>query len=464
MRGGLAGLAAVACAAAATAGAYDRDDLAAEVTGSIVFCRDAQVYTMDLGGAWDETVVAGCYGSFARWSPDGTKIAVWQAGGIYVVDPDGSNRQTFAGAVSTTGPPPIEFNVNGTEVIFTNNAIRAWDFSTTTTLRTIASYHKYDGEPGAAFGGKRICARDGHELYAITVGVGDRLYALGCSAGVSPDGARIMNNTDAHDSLALRDWDGSNISTILASSALAGQPESIWDNHHWSNHPDYIAIEGDGAGHYCYVLKVSTGEAALISAAGTCRSPDLWVANVISISGALTDGTGGPIAGARLTATPTVGAATSTITDDDGEYTIVGVLADGDYTITADGLSLSGTNPVAVAGGASVTGADFTAVAATDDGDGLPDWWELRHFGHLNEVDAGDPDGDGATNLAEFLAGTSPTTAAVSAGGGGGSGGCGAGGPSAPAWTVLIAAATALALRRRACRACRRGDSDPHGV
>jgi Bacterial TSP3 repeat len=43
------------------------------------------------------------------------------------------------------------------------------------------------------------------------------------------------------------------------------------------------------------------------------------------------------------------------------------------------------------------------------DGDGLPDGWELQYFGNLTQTDTDDPDGDGFSNLQEFLAGTDPT-------------------------------------------------------
>jgi len=44
------------------------------------------------------------------------------------------------------------------------------------------------------------------------------------------------------------------------------------------------------------------------------------------------------------------------------------------------------------------------------DGDGLPNEWENLHFGHpTNQAGPnGDPDGDGFTNLQEYLAGTDP--------------------------------------------------------
>lgn len=49
------------------------------------------------------------------------------------------------------------------------------------------------------------------------------------------------------------------------------------------------------------------------------------------------------------------------------------------------------------------------------DRNGLPDWWELQYFGHLTGTDPNaDPDHDGMSNLAEWIAGTNPTNAASS--------------------------------------------------
>jgi hypothetical protein len=45
---------------------------------------------------------------------------------------------------------------------------------------------------------------------------------------------------------------------------------------------------------------------------------------------------------------------------------------------------------------------------ADDDADGLPDWWEIKYFGSLAQTPAGDFDGDGVSNLNEFLEGTDP--------------------------------------------------------
>ena len=60
----------------------------------------------------------------------------------------------------------------------------------------------------------------------------------------------------------------------------------------------------------------------------------------------------------------------------------------------------------------AVANFDLTVVAPTDsDTNGLPDWWEAA-YGVSNPND--DSDGDGLTNLQEFLANTNPTNAASS--------------------------------------------------
>ena len=72
---------------------------------------------------------------------------------------------------------------------------------------------------------------------------------------------------------------------------------------------------------------------------------------------------------------------------------------------------LANATPVPALAGKTVTGARLNLARIVDsDANGLPDWWELQYFGHLTGTDPhADPDGDGASNLAEFLAGTNPT-------------------------------------------------------
>lgn len=72
---------------------------------------------------------------------------------------------------------------------------------------------------------------------------------------------------------------------------------------------------------------------------------------------------------------------------------------------------LTNGTPVAALAGTTVTGRRLNLANLVDaDANGLPDWWEQDYFAMPAGVDPlADPDGDGADNLAEFLAGTVPT-------------------------------------------------------
>jgi hypothetical protein len=163
-----------------------------------------------------------------------------------------------------------------------------------------------------------------------------------------------------------------------------------------------------------------------------------------SIAGTATNGTDY----ATLTSPVTIpaGAASKTVTvtpiDDSAVESPETVLL---TLTTGSGYSLG--SPKA----ATVTIADNDSPTADADGDGLPDSWEIAHFGNTTSQNgSGDPDHDGATNAEEFAAGTDPMDPAskppapapsTGGGGGGGGGGCGL--------TGLEVVLALLLLRRR---------------
>ncbi|MBI4326763.1 MAG: hypothetical protein HY674_16100, partial [Chloroflexi bacterium] len=55
-----------------------------------------------------------------------------------------------------------------------------------------------------------------------------------------------------------------------------------------------------------------------------------------------------------------------------------------------------------LASGSAVQVNVVTEMAPDTDGDGLADGWEQQHFGGLSQVEGGDLDGDGLTNLQEY--------------------------------------------------------------
>jgi hypothetical protein len=86
---------------------------------------------------------------------------------------------------------------------------------------------------------------------------------------------------------------------------------------------------------------------------------------------------------------------------------------------TTVSYSLMGTGNVCSISGWIASGGRFDATAGDGvaivfapedaDSDGLPDWWEQKFFdSRASALPEMDSDGDGQTNLAEFLAGTHP--------------------------------------------------------
>ena len=86
-------------------------------------------------------------------------------------------------------------------------------------------------------------------------------------------------------------------------------------------------------------------------------------------------------------------------TTDDLLLTNVGATNEGLYSVVL--INSSG----------SVTSAP-AALMLDSRGSGMPDSWQLAYFGNLTNTATGDYDGDGISNLQEFLDGTNPTNSA----------------------------------------------------
>jgi len=74
----------------------------------------------------------------------------------------------------------------------------------------------------------------------------------------------------------------------------------------------------------------------------------------------------------------------------------------GTYTAAVTNVATLPTLPISSAGA-------FLTVLVDSDGDRMPDVWEMAYFGTLARDGSGDFDGDGMTDLQEYIAGTDPT-------------------------------------------------------
>lgn len=86
-------------------------------------------------------------------------------------------------------------------------------------------------------------------------------------------------------------------------------------------------------------------------------------------------------------------------------------LEDGSYTLRVVARDPSGLEAVGTVESITLQNGISDCATRDLDGDGLPDEWEFAHFGNLAQGADDDQDGDGATNMEEFRAGTDPANA-----------------------------------------------------
>jgi hypothetical protein len=78
--------------------------------------------------------------------------------------------------------------------------------------------------------------------------------------------------------------------------------------------------------------------------------------------------------------------------------------------VLRDATGVRGQTTYQVAEPGQTTRLDFGAAVPDADNDGLPDAWEQAMFGGVAFNGLSDTDGDGASNLSEYLAGTNPAS------------------------------------------------------
>ncbi len=251
------------------------DKLAAEIGGAVVYTCKGHIHKVVIG-VWQVEDLG--RGEFARWSPDGKHLAVYDQGKVYVMRADGSERKLLVEKAPKKDGSPVEFHTNNREVVhWTPEGLMAVDIETRKS-RPLNAPGTYSGSACLSADGNRMAARWGHDLYAVDLAKrAHRKYARGCSPGVSPDGQWLMNNSGDHTALELRRWAGSERKKLSARSC---RPDGKWDNHHWSNHNDYIAAQGEHRGNYSYVVRVSEDRGTRITWEAKTAYPDVWVAPV----------------------------------------------------------------------------------------------------------------------------------------------------------------------------------------
>ncbi|MCB0285397.1 MAG: hypothetical protein KDE57_01990 [Calditrichaeota bacterium] len=252
------------------------------ITGKVVYTVDKKVRVHELGNP--EFTELG-RGKFARWSPDGQKVAVKDGETIYVINADGTNRIDLVTDAEGDNNCPIEFHTNGKEVLYIyDDQIMAVDIHSK-AKRVLVDFVDCTGEIGMAADKNRVVCRDGHTLRAIDLDTNKHTvyHNDNCSAGISPDGNHITYNDNGKPHHLYVYIDQLNATTTksqnflkISHSVMPG--EIMGDNHHWSNHNDWITCEGDEKRNGVpYMINVVTQKGyVMVDVSGT-KYPDLWV-------------------------------------------------------------------------------------------------------------------------------------------------------------------------------------------
>ena len=263
------------CAAADEPSDEERAALARlteQVGGAVVYTHENRLRLLELGQVQPRDLGPGLC---ARFSPDGKRLAAFDREVVSVIDLATGARTELVRDVEEDDGCPVEFHSDGRQVIF----VREDDgiFTVRIRDRAVAQLTReddYSGEPGISADGKRLAVRAGHSLFAIDLTTGERRrYGRGCSPGVSPDGRYLMQNVNGHRRLPIESWDGRERFDLDADSC---RPDRSWDNHHWSNHPNYIAAQGDRRWRAVYVLDVAANRGTRVTWERSA-SPDLYI-------------------------------------------------------------------------------------------------------------------------------------------------------------------------------------------
>jgi Tol biopolymer transport system component len=254
-------------------------------------------------------------GRFARWSGDGRRLAVWQqddriskheaVGSVYVMDANGENRRRLMADVVArqflTGCP-IDFHPDNQHVIVSKGRRRK-DGTDGENLYLVdidtGKAEKMDlgQKRGQTIDTEPQISADGRYLAVRTGGFGPKkrgggqgeltvfdlktkkavVYGRGCMAGISADGQWLFNNFRGHNRITMHNLKDTGQKVFLTTDAI---DENQWDAGHWSNHPEYFAIRGEGGPWAVYICHFTAEEQTFTRVTfngGHCEYPDLYV-------------------------------------------------------------------------------------------------------------------------------------------------------------------------------------------
>ncbi len=238
------------------------------LTVSVVYQSGNDIHVIHRGES-PRVVLKGA--SYPRFSPDAERVVAVRGREIVVVPSRGGASRVIATAES---PRAVAWSDSGDRVFYSDGD-------------RVMVVNADGGRVRAAWSGQRVLELDagpddrlvgtvkgfGYAIFLFDPGVGEaHRLASGCSASFSPDGRLVSNLLDGHRSMAfLPARPGVESRKIKA-------PDGIqYDNHMWTNHPDWIAGELEGDRRDIILINTRDGRVRRVTEDGNASRGDVFI-------------------------------------------------------------------------------------------------------------------------------------------------------------------------------------------
>jgi len=241
------------------------------VMGRVVYQRPQGLFVSDI--ATGKSFQLAPYGRVPRWSPDGKSVAFLRRNQVLVVDGSGGNPVVVAEGVEVQ---TLVFGPDNHSVLFSDgNLVKRVDLNSkeTTIVAQGSDFRELDINLDGTFLASTEKTLTGYQVRLYNLAEGNqRTVSRGCSASLSPHGQFITSLTSNHQVLKLH-----GIRQQQQAEMITAPPDQKFDNHFWSNHPDYIASTREGEQHDILIHHVPTDSSLQVTRSGDADRADLYI-------------------------------------------------------------------------------------------------------------------------------------------------------------------------------------------
>ncbi len=241
------------------------------LTGRIVYEHDGGIFLGDITEVHHHRLAPS--GRYPRWSPDGTLVAFIDGKQLVVMDGGGGHKSVAATADTLH---TFAFGPDGRWLLYADgrklHKLTLPD-GPVQALAVGGDFRELDIDISGRFAAATEKSLTGYSVRLVSLEEEEVLtIAKGCSASLSPGGDRISALGGDHRMLHLYDTgNGVHVDTVSAPSG------TTFDNHFWSNHPDWLASTLEGENHDILIHHIPSGSSYQVTSNGDSDRADLFL-------------------------------------------------------------------------------------------------------------------------------------------------------------------------------------------